>query len=84
MQETLRRIARELSLPVEVVSKAYSAYWLFIREHIEELPLKEELTEEEFKRLRVNFNLPNLGKLGCSRERWLGIKKKHKLLTHDT
>lgn len=80
MQQTIDRLSRELNLPTDVVVKSYKAYWLFIRQTIEELPLKEDMNEETFSRLRTNFNIPNLGKLACTYERYIGIKKKHKVM----
>lgn len=44
------------------------------------MPLKEELSEEEFKKLRPNINIPSLGKLACSYDRYVGIKKRNKRL----
>lgn len=80
MQQTIDRLSRELNLPTDVVVKSYKAYWLFIRQTIEELPLKEDIDEETFSKLRTNFNIPNLGKLACTYERYIGIKKKHKVI----
>lgn len=80
MQQTIDRLSRELNLPTDVVVKSYKAYWLFIRQTIEELPLKEDMDEETFSRLRTNFNIPNLGKLACTYRRYKGIKKKHKVI----
>ena len=78
MQQTIDKLAKELNLPADVVLKAYKAYWMFIRHTIENLPLKEEMDEETFSKLRTNFNLPNLGKLACTYERYAGIRKKYK------
>ena len=75
MQQTIDRLSRELNLPTDVVVKSYKAYWLFIRQTIEELPLKEDMDEKTFSRLRTNFNIPNLGKLACTYERYIGIKR---------
>lgn len=83
MQQTIDRLSRELNLPTDVVIKSYKAYWLFIRQTIEELPLKEDMDEETFSRLRTNFNIPNLGKLACTYERYVGIKKKHKIIQKE-
>lgn len=83
MQETINDIARKLSLPPQVVSRTYKAYWLFIRKTIEALPLKSNLTEEQFSKLRTNFNLPHLGKLSCSYKRWQRVKQKHKLSANE-
>lgn len=74
-QEILKKVAIELDLPVEVVRRAYGSHWAFIRETITGLPLKEPLNEEEFSKLRTNFNIPSLGKLTCTYKRMLGVKK---------
>lgn len=80
MEETIRRLSRELNLPQDVVIKAYKAYWLFIRQTIEKLPLKEDMDEDTFNRLRPNFNIPNLGKITCTYDRYIGVKKRNQLI----
>lgn len=75
MQEIVKKVAAKLGLSEQVVGKTYKAFWLFIRETISKLPLKEDLTEEDFKKLRTNFNLPSLGKLTCNYERYERVKK---------
>ena len=45
------KVSQETGIPEEVVSLAYRTFWKFIRETITELPLKENLTEEEFNEL---------------------------------
>ena len=62
-KDTIDYVANKLELPQEVVKEAYESYWKFIRQIISELPLKDELSEEEFNRLRTNFNIPSIGKL---------------------
>lgn len=79
-EQILKKVSDELQLPLGVVKKAYESYWLFIRENIKVLPLKEDLSEEEFKELRTNFNVPSLGKLTCTYERMLGVRKRFKYI----
>lgn len=74
------RVSQETGIPEKTVEKAYRTFWKFIRETISGLPLKEELTEEQFSELRTNFNVPSLGKLVCTYDRYLGMKKRHKYL----
>lgn len=74
--DAVDRVSKKLDLPVELVDKTYRAFWLFINKSIQALPLKEELTEEEFNKLRTNFNIPSLGKLNCTYERMLNVKKR--------
>lgn len=75
-REIVQYVAQESGIEPYVVDKAYRAYWKSIREHISSLPLKEELTKEDFDSLRTNFNIPSLGKLSCTYERYLRMKKK--------
>lgn len=74
MKETLINLSRELQIPVEEILTTYKAYWKFIRNKIEELPLKEDLTEEKFSKLKTNFNIPKIGKLHCTYPRYKTIK----------
>ena len=78
--EIIGKVAEELNLPIEVVDKTYKAYWLFIKQSIESLPLKEDINEEDFAKLRTNFNIPSLGKLTCTYDRMLGVKKRFKYI----
>lgn len=75
-EQILIAVAEELELPVDLVKKTYKAYWQFIRDTIQELPLKEDIGEEEFANIKTNFNIPSLGKLTCTRNRYLGMKKR--------
>lgn len=79
-QEILKKVSEELELPVEVVKEAYESYWVFIRQSIIDLPLKENLDKEDFNKLRTNFNIPSLGKLSCTHERMEGVKKRLKYI----
>lgn len=78
--EALRQVSIELGIPVEVVKEAYESYWKFIRESIKSLPLKEDLTKEEFDKLRTNFNIPSIGKLSVTWERYVGKKKQWEVI----
>ena len=75
--EIVIRVSQETGLPGKVVDKVFKAYWSFIRASIQALPLKELLSEEEFSKLKTNFNIPSLGKLTCTYEDYLRQKKRH-------
>lgn len=77
-KEIISIVSKELNIPKEVVDKAYKSYWEFIRETIKDLPLKDNnLSEEEFSNLRTNFNIPSLGKLICTYDKVLKLKRKY-------
>lgn len=73
--EIISKVAEELSLPVRLVDRTYRAYWKSIREHITSLPLKEDLTDEEFLKLQPNVNIPSIGKLYVTLDRYKRMKK---------
>ena len=77
-QDAITHVANKLELPVEVVKEAYESYWKYIRCTISELPLKDDLSEEEFNKLRTNFNVPSLGKLAVTWDRYKAIKDRYK------
>lgn len=79
-REATDKVAKQLGLPAKFVCNVYRAYWKFIKDTIEQFPLKDELSKEDFDKLRLNFNVPSLGKLCCTYDRYCGIKITHKKL----
>lgn len=79
-QEILKKVAIELNLPVEVVKLAYESHWAFVRETITSLPLKDSLNEEDFSKLGTSFNIPSIGKMSVTWERYLGKKKQWEVI----
>lgn len=77
-QDAVDHIASKLRIPKEVVKKAYESYWEYMRHTISKLPLKNDLSEEEFNKLRTNFNIPSIGKLSCTYPRYKAIKDRYK------
>lgn len=78
--EIFNQVALKLDLPIEVVRETYKAYWKYIRSTISELPLKDDLSEDEFRMLKVNFNIPSLGKIACTYDRYKAIKDRYKYI----
>ena len=79
-QEILKEVSIELNIPEEVVKEAYESYWLFIRQSIVALPLKQDLSLDDFNKLKSNFNIPSLGKLSCTYDRMVGVKERFKYI----
>lgn len=78
--DIIGKVSEELNLPKEVVDKTYKAFWLFINQSIQSLPLKENLNEEDFAKLRTSFNIPSLGKLCVTWDRLVGCRKRFNLI----
>lgn len=72
--------SKQLGISSELVEKVYKSYWKSIRQLISELPLKNNLTEEEFSKLKTSINIPSLGKLYSTYNKVEGIKRKFKYL----
>ena len=78
--DIIGKVSQEMNIPLEVVNTAYKSYWKFIKQTIQSLPLKDDISEEEFAKLRTNFNIPSLGKLTCTFDRMMGVKKRFKYI----
>ena len=76
--DIIREASQELGLPEEYVSNAYKSFWEFIKDTIQNLPLNDDLDEQQFSQLRTNFNVPSLGKLNCIYDKYKVIKEKYK------
>ena len=61
-EEMVSRVSNSTSLSKALVNKVYKTYWRTVKEYIESLPLKQNLPEEEFLKLRPNVNIPSIGK----------------------
>lgn len=79
-KEIILDVSRNLDISPDVIEKVYKAYWSFIKETIQALPLKDNLSEEEFSTLKTNFNVPSLGKLYVTWNRFVGCKKRYELI----
>lgn len=77
----IKEVSVALNIPFKVAKEAYYSSWKFIKEHMASLPLKEKLTEEEFKQLKTSFNIPSIGKLACTYDFY---KTQHKIHNNGT
>lgn len=75
IEDVIRQVADEMDIPYVVAKLAYMSMFKFIREKIAELPLKDKLSDEEFLKLRPNFNVPSLGKFYVTLERYQRINR---------
>ena len=79
-KDIINKVSEELDLPKDLVENTYKAYWNFIKDTIEELPLKTELTQKEYNKLKTNINIPSLGKLHCTYNRYIGIRNRFNII----
>jgi len=76
-KDIIVKVAGDLGLSKRLVDKTYRAYWKAVREHISSLPLKEDLTDEEFMKLQPNVNIPSIGKLYVTLNRYHRINESY-------
>lgn len=74
-EEIISKVSEDLGMPKQLVDKTYRAFWKAVRLYIQSLPLKEDLTDEEFLNFRPNVNIPSIGKLYVTLKRYQGMKK---------
>lgn len=79
-EEIIKKVADKHNLPYHVVDRTYRGFWKFVRETLSSLPMKEELTEEEFSQLRTSINVPSLGKFSCDYDNYMRMKKRLKCI----
>lgn len=78
LDNILQEVSKELDIPEDIVTKIYKGYWKMIKDYIESLPLKDNLSEEEFMGLRPNINIPSLGKFYVTYDMYKNIKERYK------
>ena len=78
--DIISKVSKELNVPRELVENTYKAYWNFIRVTLEKLPLKTELSQEKYRNLRTSINIPSLGKLYVTWNRYIGIRNRFNII----
>lgn len=74
--EIIDKVAKKQNLPKRIIDKTYRAYWRAVMEYISSLPLKNNLRDEEFLNLRPNINIPSIGKLYITLEKYHRISNR--------
>lgn len=69
LELAISEVSYKLGIPSDLVGKIYRAYWLAIKQTIQSLPLKGDVAEEDFSKLRTSINIPSLGKLYSNYDR---------------
>lgn len=81
-KEIIKKVSEELGIEETVIRLAYNSYWDFIRKTIASIPFHDELSEEEYNNIRTNFNIPSLGKLNCTYDRYISLKERYNKYKH--
>ena len=73
-KQIIKQVAKELNLPEDLVRNTYKSYWTVIRQIIESNNIKYSkdsiLTANEFNSKQMNINIPSIGKLNCTYDKY--------------
>ena len=73
-KQIIKQVAKELNLPEDLVRNTYKSYWKVIRQIIESNNIKYSkdsiLTANEFNSKQININIPSIGKLNCTYDKY--------------
>lgn len=74
-------ISEEFNVPKSEIIDILLSQFRFIKENIQKLPLnRDDITEEEFNKMRTSFNVPSIGKFYITYKKYSGIKKRNQYL----
>ena len=73
-KQIIKQVAKELNLPENLVINTYKSYWKVIKQIIERNNIKYSkdsiLTANEFNSKQMNINIPSIGKLNCTYDKY--------------
>ena len=74
----VEKAANDLGFDKKLVDKIYRVYCKLIVDKLASLPLKKDLTKEQFNELQTSVNLPSIGKIYCDWKNYYGQKQRVK------
>ena len=85
-KQIIKQVAKELNLPEDLVRNTYKSYWKVIRQIIESNNIKYSkdsiLTANEFNNKQININIPSIGKLNCTYDKYQKTIAKFNLINN--
>ena len=85
-KQIIKQVAKELNLPEDLVRNTYKSYWKVIRYIIESNNIKYSkdsiLTAKEFNSKQMNINIPSIGKLNCTYDKYQKTIAKFNLINN--
>lgn len=85
-KQIIKQVAKELNLPEDLVRNTYKSYWKVIRQLIESNNIKYSkdsiLTAKEFNSKQMNINIPSIGKLNCTYDKYQKTIAKFNLINN--
>ena len=79
-KQIIKQVAKELNLPEDLVRNTYKSYWKVIKQIIERNNLI--FTSDEFNNNVININVPSIGKLNCTYDKYLKTINRFNLINN--
>ena len=85
-KQIIKQVAKELNLPEDLVRNTYKSYWKVVKQIIESKQIKsldnKLLSQEEFNNNIININIPSIGKLNCTYDKYQKTIAKFNLINN--
>ena len=85
-KQIIKQVAKELNLPEDLVRNTYKSYWKVIKQIIERNNIKSNdnliFTSDEFNNNVININIPSIGKLNCTYDKYLKTINRFNLINN--
>ena len=85
-KQIIKQVAKELNLPEDLVRNTYKSYWKVIKQIVESKQIKsldnKLLSQEEFNNNIININIPSIGKLNCTYDKYQKTIAKFNLINN--
>ena len=85
-KQIIKQVAKELKLPEDLVRNTYKSYWKVIKQIIERNNIKSNdnliFTSDEFNNNVININVPSIGKLNCTYDKYYKTIAKFNLINN--
>lgn len=75
-EKLLKRVAKELNLPVSKVEEVYMSYWTYLKEYIMFFNKSKDITKEEFDQTIHSINIKHIGKIKINYYKYINAKCK--------
>ena len=85
-KQIIKQVAKEPNLPEDLVRNTYKSYWKVIKQIIERNNIKSNdnliFTSDEFNNNVININVPSIGKLNCTYDKYLKTINRFNLINN--